>query len=210
MVCCLIRCWNILKKMDFTKHKDILEKLKMTLTPERYEHSIGVAEEAVRLAEIYGADIEKACIAGLLHDCAKCLPKEKLLDIIVKNKDIWAIDECELLNYKTFHAPAGVLVAQKEYGINDKEILSAIRWHTLGKKDMTLLEKIIYLADKIEKRTRPAEYREQIEVFLKGENGLDRAILESYKLTIKSLADRNLVICYPTIDIYNSLLKEFY
>ena len=65
--------------MDFTNHKEILEKLKKTLTPERYEHSIGVAEEAVELAEMYGADIEKASIAGLLHDCAKCLPKEKLL-----------------------------------------------------------------------------------------------------------------------------------
>ncbi len=196
--------------MDFTKHKEILEKLKMTLTPERYEHSIGVAEEAVRLAETFGADVEKACLAGLLHDCAKCFPKEKLLDIVVKNRDIWAIDECELLNYKTFHAPAGVQVAEREYGITDKEILSAIRWHTLGKKNMSLLEKIIYLADKIEKRTRPIEYREQIERFLDTENGLDRAILESYKLTIKSLAERNLVICYPTIDIYNNLLKEFY
>ncbi len=196
--------------MDFTRDKNIIDKLKQSLTPERFEHSIGVAEEAVFLAEKYGADIEKARIAGLLHDCAKCLPKEKLLDIIVKNRDIWAIDECELLNYKTFHAPAGVLVAEKEYGISDKEILSAIRWHTLGKKDMTLLEKIIYLADKIEKRTRPAEYRKQIEGFLEMDNGLDRAILESYKLTIKSLVDRNLVICYPTIDIYNSLLKEFY
>ena len=196
--------------MDFTRDKNIIDKLKQSLTPERFEHSIGVAEEAVFLAEKYGADIEKARIAGLLHDCAKCLPKEKLLDIIVKNRDIWAIDECELLNYKTFHAPAGVLVAEKEYGISDKEILSAIRWHTLGKKDMTLLEKIIYLADKIEKRTRPAEYRKQIEGFLEMDNGLDRAVLESYKLTIKSLVDRNLVICYPTIDIYNSLLKEFY
>ncbi len=196
--------------MDFTNHRDILDKLKQTLTPERYEHSIGVAEEAVELAEIYGADINKACVAGLLHDCAKSIPKEKLLDIIAKNREILAIEECELLNYKTYHAPAGVVVAQKEYGITDKEILSAIRWHTLGKKDMTLLEKIIYLADKIEKRTRPVDYRSQIEIFLQKPNGLDRAILESYKLTIKSLADRNLVICYPTIDIYNTLLKEFY
>ncbi len=196
--------------MDFTNYNNILEKLHETLTPQRYEHSLGVAEEAVVLAERFGIDKNKACIAGLLHDCAKCLPNEKLLDIVVKNKDIWEIDECELLNYKTFHAPAGVVIAEKEYGITDKEILSAIRWHTLGKKKMSSLEKIIYLADKIEKRTRPSEYREQIEKFLNEENGLDRAILESYKLTIKSLADRNLVICFPTIDIYNNLLSEFF
>ena len=75
--------------MDFTNYNNILEKLRETLTPQRYEHSLGVAEEAVVLAKRFGIDKNKACIAGLLHDCAKCLPNEKLLDIVVKNKDIW-------------------------------------------------------------------------------------------------------------------------
>ncbi len=196
--------------MDFTNKQEIIDKLKKTLNPERYEHTLGVAEEAAYLAEKLNINTEKAVIAGLLHDCAKCLSIKELEDIISKNRATLGINDCELLNYKTFHAPAGVIVAKNEYNIYDEEILSAIRWHTIGKKDMTLLEKVIYLADKIEKRTRPAEYRNKIEKFLDEDNGLDKAILESYRLTIKSLVDRNLLICFPTIDIYNSLLNKLY
>ncbi len=196
--------------MDFTNKNKIIEKLKLTLSPERFEHTLGVAEEAEALARMYNINTEKAVIAGLLHDCAKCLTNFELERIINENRELLNINDCELLNYKTYHAPAGVIVAKQEYNINDEEILSAIRWHTIGKKDMTILEKIIYLADKIEKRTRPAEYRNKIEKFLDEDNGLDKAILESYRLTIKSLVDRNLLICFPTIDIYNSLLNKLY
>ena len=196
--------------MDFTNRQEIIEQLKKTLNPERFEHTLGVAEEAAILAEKYSINVDKAIIAGLLHDCAKCLTATELEKIINKNRKLLNINDCELLNYKTYHAPAGVIIAMQEYNINDEEILSAIRWHTIGRKDMTLLEKIIYLADKIEKRTRPIEYRKKIEKFLDEDNGLDKAILESYRLTIKSLVDRNLLICFPTIDIYNSLLNKLY
>ena len=91
-------------------------------------------------------------------------------------------------------------------GISDDEIISATRWHTLGKINMTTFEKIIFIADKIEKRTRPLEHREPIEKAL--EKGLDSALLVCYGNTIKSLVDRNLKICFQTIDIYNKLLNK--
>ena len=120
------------------KIEEIQEKLKNCLTYERYIHSLGVMERAIELAQEYGLNEEKAKTAGLLHDCAKCLSKDELL----KYKDYF--EECELLSAKTWHAPVGAIIAKNEYGVTDEEILSAIRWHTIGKKDMTVFEKIIF------------------------------------------------------------------
>ena len=110
-----------------------------------------------------------------------------------------------MLNYKTLHAPVSAYIAEKEFGIADKEILSAIRWHTLGKLDMTDFEKIVFLADKIEPNTRDKEYSDKVRELLEEDNGLNKAILRCYKETIKSLVKRDLKICLVTIEIYNKL-----
>lgn len=183
--------------------KDILSWLKENLSEERYSHSLGTAECAKDLAKKYNLDEEKAYTAGLLHDCAKCFTNEKLKEIIDKNLHV---EECEMLNYKTLHAPVSAYIAEKDFGVTDNEILSAIRWHTLGKLNMTEFEKIIFLADKIEPNTRDEKYRKEILEVLKENNGLNLALLRCYKETIKSLAKRELKICFTTIDIYNHLL----
>ena len=186
--------------MDYTNYK---EWLKANLNEERYEHSLGTAECAKELAKRFNLDEEKAYLCGLLHDCAKCFPDKELRETICNCPDLC---EGELINPKTYHAPAGAILAREEFGICDEEILSATRWHTLGKLEMSDFEKIIFLADKIEKRTRPEEHREPIEKAL--EKGLDEALLVCYGSTIKSLVDRNLKICKTTIDIYNNLLNN--
>ena len=180
--------------------------LKENLNEKRYQHSLGTAECAKELAKHFGQNEEKAYIAGLLHDCAKCFSDEKLLEIIDKYLD--DVDSDERSNKKTLHAPGSYYIAKTVFGLEDTEMLSAIRWHTLGKINMTDFEKIIFLADKIELRTRNEEYRNKITKDLYGENGLNKAILECYKETIKSLADRNLVICPLTVEIYNNLQKS--
>lgn len=177
--------------------------LKENLNEKRYQHSLGTAECAKKLAHQYGLNEEKAYIAGLLHDCAKCFTDEKLLEIIDNYLD--DVDNDERSNKKTLHAPGSFYVAKTVFGVTDLEMLSSIRWHTLGKLDMTDFEKIIFLADKIELRTRSEEYRKQITKNLDSDNGLNKAILECYKETIKSLVDRNLKICPLTIQIYNQL-----
>ncbi len=187
--------------MDYTLIK---KWLKENLTEERYLHSLGTAECAAELAEKYGVNKEKAYLAGLIHDCAKCLKNDELLTILHNMQDI---HEDELINPKTYHAPAGVPVAKKEFNITDEEILSAIRWHTLGKEKMTDFEKIIFIADKIEPKTRTEDYVQPIREALKEENGLNKALFICYKNTIKSLVDRNLRICPQTITIYNELLS---
>ena len=190
--------------MDYIKisKEELLKWLKTNLNEERYEHSIGTAECAKELAEQFGVNSEKAYIAGLLHDCAKCFSNEKLLSII--NAHL-VIEESEKSNPKTLHAPVSAYVAEKEFGVVDSEILSAIRWHTLGKLNMTDFEKIIFLADKIEPRTREKCHCEPIKQCLSDENGLNSAMLQCYRQTIKSLIDRDLKICPATVDIYNYL-----
>ena len=175
--------------------------LGVNLTEERYEHSLGTAECAEELAEKYGLDKEKAYFTGLIHDCAKCLPKSETMDILNKIE----LKYGELENPKTHHAPVGAYIAKHEFGVEEDEILSAIRWHTIGKINMSDFEKIIFIADKIETRTRPNEYAEPIREALK-KDGLNAALLVCYENTIKSLVERNLTICTQTIDIYNELL----
>jgi len=190
---------------------EILKWLKENLSNERYIHTLGVKDCAVELAERYGLDSKKAAIAGLLHDCAKCLSNEELLNII--NEKVKDIDKNELLNYKTYHAPVGQVFADEIFKINDSEILSAIRYHTLGRLNMTMFEKIIFLADKIEANTRDKEYREKILKIMnefdaiKQGAGLDMALFECFCSTIKSLVERRLAICPATIDVYNQLLE---
>lgn len=185
--------------MDYT---EILNWLKNNLNEERYIHTLGTAECAKELANKFDLNSEKAYMAGLLHDCAKCFSNEKLLDIIHQHLNV---EECEMLNYKTLHAPVSAYIAEKEFQIDDKEILSAIRWHTLGKLDMTDFEKIVFLADKIEPNTRDKEYSDKIKALLNEPNGINKALLKCYKETIKSLVKRDLKICLLTIDIYNKL-----
>ena len=194
--------------MDYIKisTKELLEWLKKNLNEERYEHSLGTADCAKDLAQKYNLNSEKAYIAGLLHDCAKCFSTEKLLSII---EDYHLdVEDIEKMNYKTLHAPVSAFVAEKDFGVTDDEILSSIRWHTIGKVEMSNFEKIIFLADKIETRTREPKHAQPIREKLQGANGLNEALLQCYRQTIKSLVDRDLKICPITINIYNKLEDE--
>ncbi len=192
--------------MNYTKFstEQITDWLKKNLTEKRYLHSLGTAQCARDLARKFGQDEEKAYIAGLLHDCAKCFPDNKLFEIISKNLKV---DPIETMSNKTLHAPVGAYMAQTEFGVEDEEIISSIRWHTLGKLNMTTFEKIIFLADKIEPLTRDKDYLLEAKRYIEEENNLDKAMFESYKETIKSLVERELRICPLTIDIYNHLLN---
>ena len=194
--------------MDYMKIslEDADKWLKDNLNEKRYQHSIGTAECAKELAQKFGQNEQRAYIAGLLHDCAKCFCDEKLLEIIDTYLD--DVDEDERSNKKTLHAPASYYIAKTVFGVEDTEILSSIRWHTLGKTEMTDFEKIIFLADKIELRTRSEEYRKKIIKDLESKNGLNKAILACYKETIKSLVDRDLKICPLTVEIYNMMEKS--
>ena len=121
------------------------EKLKKYLDEDRFTHTQGVMYTSAALAMRYGEDVRKAQAAGLLHDCAKCIPNEKKISICEKNGI--PISDAERINPFLLHAKAGAQIAKDKYKITDPDILNAIASHTTGRPGMSLLEKIVYIAD---------------------------------------------------------------
>ena len=133
------------------KNKDRLNlyrQIEKELKYSRFIHTMGVAFTAASLAERYGADVKKAETAGLLHDCAKYIPVAEMEKICEKAGI--PISETEKGSAALLHSKAGSVLASTKYGIDDPEITDAIRYHTTGRPDMTLLDKIIFIADYIE------------------------------------------------------------
>lgn len=128
-------------------HK-IRKQLAKTLDSKRYEHTQGVAYTSAALAMRYGEDVKKAELAGLLHDCAKCMDNEKKIHICKKN-DI-SISDAEYRNPFLLHAKVGGYLTKTKYKIDDEDIINAVLYHTTGRPGMSLLEKIVYIADYIE------------------------------------------------------------
>lgn len=140
--------------------EDITDKLKKKLTPGRFTHTMGVAYTAACMAMRFGEDMEKAYIAGLLHDCAKCIPDEEKIRRCEENKI--EITASERVNPSLLHAKLGAWYAWHKYDVHDDAICSAIRYHTTGRPYMTTLEKIIFVADYIEPNRNKAPNLEKI------------------------------------------------
>ena len=134
-----------MKTIDLRK---IRKSMKKVQDPKRFEHTLGVEYTSAALAMRYGADIKNAQLAGLLHDCAKCLSDEKRLSICEKHNI--SINEIERRNPFLLHAKVGSFLAMEEYNVYDPDVINAILNHTTGRPNMSLLEKIIYVADYIE------------------------------------------------------------
>lgn len=135
-----------MKTLDLAKLRKEMEKI---LEPRRYEHTLSVAYTAANLAAVHGADIEKALVAGILHDCAKCMSHKKQITLCDKyHVQLSQIEKEE--NSPLLHAKAGMVLAKEEYEVEDEDILNAICYHTTGRPQMSMLEKIIYIADYIE------------------------------------------------------------
>lgn len=125
---------------------EIFSDLRHILKPGRFLHTLGVMETSVELARIYGAPEGKALYAALLHDCAKNLTADRLMGLA----EVSGADAEEMACMPVMHAPAGAYLARTRYGVRDKEVLSAIRRHTVGAEDMSLLDAIVYVADMVE------------------------------------------------------------
>lgn len=172
--------------------------LKERLTERRYIHSLNVADSARELARIYGADEEKAYTAGLIHDSCKDTPAGLQLSYMLENKT--ELTDIELNTPKLYHAICGKIFAEKEFNITDADMLNAIRYHTTGRKNMSLLEKIIFIADfiSVERDYNGVEIMRE-----KAVRSLDEAIVEGLSFTIKDLIDAERLVHPDTIDAYN-------
>ena len=157
-------------KYNFNELKEIV-KSKMSL--KRFTHTLGVVEMSEKLAKIYNANIEKCKVAALLHDICKEMNMEYIKNIC-KNNFMNELSEEDLENNEILHGFAGSYYVKTELGINDKEILNAIKYHTVGAKNMTLVERIVYIADAIEYgRNYPSVVEIREETF----KNLDKGIL---------------------------------
>ncbi len=140
----------------------VKKRVKKALDKERWEHTKGVAYTACCLAMAHGADPDQAMLAGYLHDCAKCIPNDEKFTLCKKHKI--QLTEVEQRNPYLIHAKLGAFLAAKEYGVEDEAICHAIRVHTTGAPEMSLLDKIVFIADYIEpardKAKRLPEIRE--------------------------------------------------
>ena len=141
------------------EHVEIREKLKKKLKPSRYEHTLGVCYTAVALAMRWGCDLDKAELAGLLHDCAKRYTNEEIIAQCDRRGVV--LTEAERSAPPVVHAKLGAWMAEHKYNVSDPEILSAVSFHTTGKPDMSLLDKIIYVSDFIEPGRTRLEHLEE-------------------------------------------------
>ncbi len=183
--------------------EEMIAQLKEKLNQKRFEHTMGVAGEARRLAPLFGVDEEKAYIAGLLHDCAKNFSAAEEAAYCEKygvELDKYATEEHALV-----HAFLGATVAREDYGVEDSEILDAIYYHTTGKADMTPLEKLIYIADMTEPgRSIPqlAELRQMVE------EDIDKALVFAIGCSINHVVKKGKLIHPNSVFARNYLIES--
>lgn len=183
--------------------KEMQSKLKAALKKKRYEHSLGVCAEAVRMAELFGADADKAYIAGLLHDCAKCLSEEQENEACQKYG--YVPDIMTKVCHPVLHAPLGAVVAENEYGVTDREILDAIRYHTAARAGMTLLDKIVYVADMTEpgRDYDGAEHLRSLAC-----KDIDEAYSEALRQSLMHNIKKGSIIHPNSLDAWNNIIIE--
>ncbi len=174
------------------------KKLRKYIDEERYWHTIGVMYTAASLAMCHGADMEKAMVAGLLHDCAKCIPNHKKLKLCEQYHI--HVSEAEKNAPYLLHAPLGASIAKDKYDVTDQEILSAITWHTTGRPGMTLLDKIIYIADFMEPMRSKASNLPEVRRL--AFEDLDLAVYVTLRDTLYYLKDSS-SLDKRTVEAYN-------
>lgn len=189
--------------MSIYDYKTIKKTLSKQLDAKRYEHTIGVAYTAASLAMRYGADIEKAYLAGLLHDCAKCIETDEKLTLCNKYKV--KLTPFEIEHPFLIHAKLGSSLAEKKYGIEDPEVLSAIRYHTTGKPDMGLMEKIVFSADYIEPGRKIIPGLEEIRKIIFTD--FDQAVCLILEGTMRHLKNKEQPIDELSIEAYEYYCK---
>lgn len=181
--------------------KQLRKSMKKVQDSRRYEHTLGVAYTAAALAMRYGGSLKDAQTAGMLHDCAKCLTDEKRVAVCEKHHI--PMTEMERRNPFLLHAKVGAYLAEKKYGITDADILNAIRFHTTGRENMSLLEKIVFVADYIEPGRKQAPNLQEIRQL---------AFIDIDRAMVKILED---TVCYLSggsgeIDPATELTLNFY
>lgn len=187
--------------MKYTKIQHKLEKVQ---GEKRYEHTLAVSYTAASLAMRYGENVDDARLAGLLHDCAKHLSDERMLELAHKyNLDISKVEKD---NPFLLHGKIGALIAQKKFEVEDENILNAIRYHTTGRPGMSVLEKIIYISDYIEPNRNFRDNLNRVRTL--AFQDINTCLVKILADSLESLKERNMPIDSVTALTYDYYLKE--
>ncbi|MBQ4313323.1 MAG: nicotinate-nucleotide adenylyltransferase [Clostridia bacterium] len=191
------------RRLTETERSRYTALIERRLEKERFEHSVNVSKQALHLARKYGADEYKAELAGLLHDVAKNDPRERQLEYIClggvqPDADLMASE-------KVWHSHAGAQFLLHELSITDEDILNSVRYHTSGRANMSLLEKIIYLADYT---SEERDYNGVEEMKCAVEVSLRKAMLIALRFTISKLAEKGSPIHPDTVAAYNEIVTD--
>ena len=186
--------------MDTGRNKEFVEEIKKKLSEYRFYHSLNVADEAKRLALKYGADPEKAYTAGLVHDIMKDTPKNEQLKLFEKYNI--KLTPVELESPKTWHAMSGEAYLRNELNVTDEEILKAVRYHTTARAGMSLLEKVLYIAD----YTSAERNYDDVDVMReKADRSLEEAMLYGLQFTINEMVTEGRAVHPDSIQAYNEV-----
>lgn len=186
---------------SFTR-EELIEEVRRRLSDKRFKHVLRVEEMALELAEMYAVDAERVSVAALLHDVAKEESSSEMLDLIIsENLDL------DLLQYgpQIWHAPVGAVQARREFAVEDEAILNAINYHTIGATDMGDVEKVIFIADYIERGRTFDGVKKARQL---ANESLDDAIRFKIKETILQLTKQEQKIYPKAIDSYNAWIPE--
>ena len=185
------------------KYDDLHGLLKKRLNFKRYVHSVNVANKAYELAVKYVANADKAYYAGLCHDICKNESKENTLKLFKKFAIM--LDDVTFAEPKLWHAVAGAAYIERVLNVADSEIINAVRYHTTGRADMSLLEKIVYISDFVSDE-RDFDGVDEIRKSLEG--GLDNALLTASRFTVLDLCGRGIAVHNDSIALYNQMVLK--
>ena len=185
------------------EYKEIENDVKSVLSEYRFTHSLGVAKKAIELAKIYGVQEEIAKKVGIAHDIAKEMTDEEMIEYAKANNI--RIDEIETVKPSLLHGKIGADIAAKKFGFT-QDMINAIKWHTTGRENMSILEKIIFMADMIEEgRNFPGvDYLRELSF----NKQLDKALITSFNNTIKFVIDNDQLIHPRSVKARNYLMQE--
>jgi predicted HD superfamily hydrolase involved in NAD metabolism len=188
--------------MAYMKLEELIQRTREQMPSRRWDHTQGVRQSAVKLAARFGADPERADLAALLHDYCKYWPVDK--QIAAYNS--YGLPE-DVLDYdpQLLHGPLAAEIARAQLGVADREVLDAVRYHTSGRVSMTLMDKIVCLADYIEPGRDFPEVSRMREL---AENHLNEALLAGFDSTIQFLVNKGKKIYPQTLYARNGLIDE--
>lgn len=181
-------------------YEEIYEIVKEKLSEKRFYHSECVVERCIEYAKIYGVDEEKMKIAGIVHDIAKEIPKDEQVHVAEKYEV--ELDEFEKKHIPLIHAKLGAVIAKKDFECSD-DICESIKWHTTGKENMSMMEKVLFIADATG-RDRTFDNTEYLYKLAK--ENIDEAVRELLKECIIDVINKNSIVHPDAINAFNYIV----